>query len=223
MWSLLNSLVIQRRGAKDYKGKPLCPEIYGTHRAEMSVNLLGGRFEPEFVKFTPNKPKDLSKKIEFDGNYDHDADAFGLYISIPSIHNGTFPALRKFPDQQSHDKVKDAILDENKHEDEDKQVVENKQEDEDKQRLAAAFKKNNSFRKNKEYPVRYLIQVMHRPTNANYWHCQVEIDPAVKKDKAEWQKDALRALTNFLVGYASFEHKNPLPLIKKEWYIKETA
>lgn len=223
LWSLLNSLVIQRRGANEYKGKPLCPEIYGTHRAEMSVNLLGGKFEPNFVEFSPNKPKDLSEMVEFDGNYDHDADAFGLYVSIPSIHNGTFPALRKFPDKQSYDKVKDAILDE------DKQVVENQQEEEARQRLAAVIKKHNSFRKDKEYPVRYLIQVMHRPTNANYWHCQIEIaedcggGKTVKKETAELQDKAFKALTNFLIIHTSFEYKSPIPKVKKEWYEKEPA
>lgn len=70
---------------------------------------------------------------------------------------------------------------------------------------------------------------MHRPTNANYWHCQIEIAPdcadrkIVNKEKAEWQKDALSALTNFLVAYASFNHQDPIPPVKKEWYVMHSA
>lgn len=221
LWSKVNGLQIQRRCAENVDRNVLTPEIFGNNLAEMSVNLLGGEFLPEHVRFTPKKVCPLSVSLLFDpdGNYIYRADAQGVYLAIADIHDRTFPSARKFPNIQEYEKVKASIKDE----DMVGAPVSKDSVMSAKERLVGAFRKTKGFSKDQDYNVEYRISVRHRPTNANYWHCQVEIDPAVKKDKAEWQKDALRALTNFLVGYASFEHKNPLPLIKKEWYIKETA
>ena len=209
LWSKENALQIQRRCADNVDKSVLTPEIFGNNLAEMSVNLLGGEFLPVHVKFTPKGPKPLYTQIPFEGAYTYSQEADGVYISIPDIHGCTFPSDRKFPNQQEYEKVKGAIAD---------------PRDFDKLRLVAAFQKRQGFSKDTEYEVSYRISVMHRPTNANYWHCQIEISPAcedgktVNKDKAEWQKDALRALTNFLVAYASLEYKNPIPSVKAEWY-----
>ncbi len=213
-WSKINGLVIQRRCADNVDRSVMTPEIFGDNLAEMSVNLLGGKFLPDHVKFTPKGPKPLDANIPFDGTYYYSSEANGVYISISDIHDCTFPSVRRFPNQQEFDKVKTAITD---------------TRESDKARLVAAFQKRKGFSKDTEYEVTYRISVMHRPTNANYWHCQIEIAPAceggkiVNKEKSEWQKDALRALTNFLVIYASFDYPDPIPLIKEEWYIKETA
>ena len=215
LWAKANGLQIQRRCAENVDRSVLTPDIFGDNLAEMSVNLLGGAFMPEYVKFTPKGVKSLSAHILFEGPYTYTPDADGVYISIPDIHGCTFPSARKFPNQQEYEKVKGAIEEEPR--------------DSDKLRLMAAFQKRKGFTKNTEYEVSYRISVMHRPTNANYWHCQIEIAPAcedgktVNKENSEWQKNALRALTSFLVAYASFEHKNPIPSVKAEWYIKETA
>ena len=214
LWAKANGLQIQRRCADNVDRSVLTPEIFGDNLAEMSVNLLGGEFLPVHVKFTPKGVKSLSAHILFEGSYTYIPDASGVYITIPDIHDSTFPSARKFPNQQEYDKVKGAIVD---------------PRESGKARLVAAFNKRKGFSKETEYDVKYRISVMHRPTNANYWHCQIEIAPdceegkTVNKEKSEWQKNALRALTNFLVAYASFEHKNPIPSVKQEWYIKETA
>lgn len=215
LWSKVNGLVIQRRCADNVDRSVLTPEIFGDNLAEMSVNLLGGEFKPEYVKFTPKGPKPLSTQILYEGTYTYSPEAEGVYICIPDIHDCTFPSARRFPNQQEYEKVKDAIADGPR--------------DSDKARLVAAFSKRTGFSKETEYDVKYRISVMHRPTNANYWHCQIEIAPAcedgktVNKEKSEWQKQALRALTNFFVVYTSFNHPEPIPGVKKEWYIKETA
>lgn len=214
LWAKENGLQIQRRCAEGVDGSVLTPEVFGKNLAEMSVNLLGGDFMPEYVKFTPRGPKPLSVDISFDVVYSYSPDAKGVYMSISDINAHTFPSIRKFPTQQDYEKVKEAIEDPT---------------ESDKARLVAVFNKRKSFSKETEYEVRYRISVMHRPTNANYWHCQIEIAPdsedgmTVNKEKSEWQKDALRALTNFLVFHASFEHKTPIPSVKKEWYIKYPA
>ena len=214
LWSKENALQIQRRCADNVDRSVLTPEIFGNNLAEMSVNLLGGEFLPVHVKFTPKGPKPLYTQIPFEEAYTYSQDADGVYISIPDIHGFTFPSARKFPNQQEYEKVRGAIVD---------------PRESDKLRLVAAFQKRKGFSKDTEYEISYRISVMHRPTNANYWHCQIEIAPdcdegkTVNKDKAEWQKDALRALTNFMIVYASFEHTDPIPLVKEEWYIKETA
>ncbi len=205
-----NGLIIQRRCPDNVSLEMICPEVFGNNLAEMSVNLLGGKFQPDFVKFTPKGVKPLSSLIPFEGNYTYSPDAYGVYISIFDINDRTFPSTRKFPNQQEYEKMKDAIKS-------------------NKERLVAAFSKKKGFSKEEDYELQYKIQVMHRPTNANYWHCQIEIAPAfegaqtISKDKAEWQKNALRALTSFLVMYTSFDHPQPIPRVKSEWYIKETA
>lgn len=214
MWSKSNGLLIQRRCPDNTNEKVVTPEVFGNNLAEMSVNLLGGKFQPEHVKFMPIGVKDLSSRIPFDGSFTYSPDAKGVYMSIFDIHNRIFPSARKFPTQQEYEKVKEAIED---------------PRESDKARLVAAFNKRKGFSKETEYAVRYRISVMHRPTNANYWHCQIEIAPdcadgkTVNKEKAEWQKDALRALTNFLVAYASFNHQDPIPPVKEEWYVKHSA
>lgn len=214
LWAKVNGLQIQRRCAENVEGSVLTPEVFGNNIAEMSVNLLGGDFQPEYVKFTPKGPKPIAADIPFEVVYSYSPDAKGVYITISDINGCTFPSTRKFPNQQEYEKVKGAIEESG---------------NADKARLVAAFNKRKGFNKDTEYDVKYRIRVMHRPTNANYWHCQIEIAPdcedgkTVNKEKAEWQKDALRVLTNFLVVYASFEHKNPIPSVKKEWYIKHPA
>lgn len=216
--SKTNGLIIQRRCADHIKDNALQPEIFGNNLAEMSVNLLGGCFLPEHVKFTPKGVVDFIVKTDFDGIYEYCQDAQGIYLSIPDIHNAEFPSRRKFLNQGEFDKVKDAIADDT--------VNVEDSEINDKKRLVAAFQK---FSKDTEYSVKYRIQVVHRPTNANYWHCQIEIAPAcsggktVSKDKAEWQKEALRTLTNFLIIYVSFDYPFPLPKVKEEWYINKSA
>lgn len=221
LWSKTNGLQIQRRCAEDADRSVLTPEIFGNNLAEMSVNLLGGAFLPEHVKFTPKGVKPFSTGIPFDynGNYSYHSDACGVYISITDIQGGTFPSVRKFPNSQEYEKVKEAIKEEDA-----ATALDSKDSGmSDKERMVAVFRKKKGFSKGQDYTVEYRINVMHRPTNANYWHCQIEIDPAVKKDKAEWQKDALRALTNFLVAYASFNHLDPIPPVKEEWYVKRPA
>lgn len=210
LWSETNGLIIQRRCPDDINVEVLTPEVFGNNLAEMSVNLLGGKFKPEYVKFTPKGVKAFSANVPFDGSYTYSPNAFGVYLSIFDINDRTFPSARKFPNQQEYDKVKAAIKT-------------------DKERLLEAFSKKKGFSKENEYEVLYRIRVMHRPTNANYWHCQVEIAPAfggaqtISKDKAEWQKNALRALSNFLIVYASYDYPTPIPIVKDEWYIKDTA
>lgn len=206
-----NGLIIQRRAADNVNIDIITPEIFGDNLKGMSVNLLGGEFLPKFVKFTPIGAKNFPCEEPFDGNYKFYAAAFGVYLQIASIHNQTFPSPRKFPNSGEYNKVKGAIRT-------------------PKDRLLAAFDKSKSnFSKDREYEVIYIIRVMHRPTNANYWHCQIEISPdceegkTVDKDKSEWQKRALRSLTNFLVPYTSLAYPNPLPTVNPQWYIKEPA
>ncbi len=210
LWSKSNGFVIQRRCPDGVSLEMICPEVFGSNLAEMSVNLLGAAFLPEYVKFNPKGVKAFSENIPFEGIYTYSPDAIGVYLSIYAINGRTFPSPRRFPSQQEYEKMKDAIPS-------------------NKDRLVAAFAKKKGFSKEEDYEVLYKIRVMHRPTNANYWHCQIEISPAfegsstVRKDKAEWQKNALRTLTNFLTAYASFEYATPIPEVRKEWYIKEPA
>lgn len=97
--SKTNGLIIQRRCADHIKDNALQPEIFGNNLAEMSVNLLGGCFLPEHVKFTPKGVVDFIVKTDFDGIYEYCPDARGIYLSIPDIHNAEFPSRRKFPNQ----------------------------------------------------------------------------------------------------------------------------
>lgn len=69
LWSKVNGLQIQRRCAEKVDRNVLTPEIFGNNLAEMSVNLLGGDFLPEYVKFTPKGVKSLSAHILFEGLY----------------------------------------------------------------------------------------------------------------------------------------------------------
>lgn len=193
-------LVIQRRAsASDLD--IVTPESFGTNLAEMSVNLMGGTFQPGFISWNPKGACKWPCDSKFSGEYTYTEGVRGLYISVPDIHNKTFPSSRKFNNREQFDKNKTAIL-----------------------------KSFQQFSSSTIYEVSYLISVQHRPTNANYWHCQIEIAPAtfaeekdtIRKDKASWQKDALRALTNFLTPYASFLIPAPIPEVSKEWYVKKT-
>ncbi len=207
-----NRLVIQRRCDGDTGCGEITPETFGKNLKLMSVNLLGGPFNPDFIKFNPHHVRPFPSEECFDGEYDFFGNAAGVYIHIPKIHNGKFPSPRKFPDMREYEKVSEAIIS-------------------DREKLLAAFgevkdkKSKDVFSKDREYNVNYRICVAHRPTNANYWHCQIEIAPdsddgkTVDKDKAEWQKKALRALTNFLIPHTSFAPPDPIPQVKPEWYV----
>lgn len=208
-----NNLVIQRRCDSNYGCGEITPETFGNNLKLMSVNLLGGLFEPDFVKFNPRQAKQLPTCEAFGGDYGYDGNAAGAYIHIPEVHNGKFPSPRNFPNLQEYEKVRDAVVS-------------------DKEKLLASFgevrekKSKENFSKDNEYDVNYRIRVMHRPTNANYWHCQIEIAPdsedgrTIDKDKAEWQKKALRALANFLVPHATLKCPDPIPQVKSEWYLR---
>ena len=107
LYDIKNGLIIQRRCAGD--ANQITPEIFGTDLKEMSVNLLGGMFDPEYVKFTPYKPKNLPCVEAFSGEYSYDDTLKGIYIAINDIHAQTFPSPREFPNKAEFDKVAGAI------------------------------------------------------------------------------------------------------------------
>lgn len=199
--AISHGLVIQRRIKVSGSEEIITPEIFGSNLTEMSVNLLGGKFLPEYVGFIPSDNRAWPECKDFNGTYHYDSEASGIYFLIGKIHDKCFPSERTFPDYKEYKKTEEAIasrLD----------------------KLKSAFSKNN------RYDVSYRILVEHRPTVSNFWHCQVEIAPdcdprmVVKKNKSAWQKDALRALTNFLIPYATLDYPLPIPVVKKEWYVK---
>ena len=196
-----HGLILQRRIKYGDTDGVLTPEVFGANLTEMSVNLLGGKFLPWYVNFIPSDNRDWPEFKDFNGNYHYDSEASGLYLTISSIHNKCFPSERRFPDYKEFQKTEEAIV-------------------------PKLDKLKSIFNKNTSYEVRYRVLVKHRPTVSNFWHCQVEIAPdldprtVVRKDKAVWQKNALRALTNFLLPYATLEHSVPIPVVKESWYIK---
>lgn len=193
-----SGLVIQR--ATEHEVDILTPEDFGDkYLHEMSVNVMGGKFLKEHVCWSPYKPTLLPTEVPFSNEYRYNERMHGIYLKIFPIHNKTFPSYRSFPNKELFEKHKDAIVD-----------------------------ATESFSSSKIYEERFMMKVEHRPTNANYWHCQIEIAPdwneireIVKKEKAKWERDALKAMTNVLVGVA---YENPalndsFPKIKEEWYV----
>ncbi len=196
----INGLVIQRRRAQTDILDFIVPESFGTNLQEMSVNLLGGNFLPSHVCFRPKDNRLWPNEEVFNGEYEYYADSIGIYISINKIHNKVYPSERTFPNLKDFQQQEAAI----------KPKLEN---------LRAIFQKNN------KYTVMYKILISHKPTVSNYWHCQIEIAPdcaprkVVKKSKATYEKDALKALTNFLVPFAHCSPPDPVPDVKESWYM----
>lgn len=229
-------LVVQRRASRSYvKGVP-SPEEFGENRTEMSVNLLGAYFKPEHVCFVPKGYSFYPSDKPFSGKYDFIPDVKFFGIPIAAVHNKTFPSPRKFPDKDTFEAWKTAIRDNNS-EDQDNATY----TEEELSLLKSIKMSKQQFSSKTDYTVTYRFQVAHRPTTANYWHCQIEVFPdtdtnraegsgpekelILKKEKSTWQTTtmdkAVKTITNILSGVAACSLSPSIPPeVPPQYYLK---
>jgi hypothetical protein len=177
----VGEISILREDAIDYKEVP-----------NMSVNLMGGKFVPDFLRFIP---KDEGIK-EWDGReriflYEYlksysvlPSEPCAIYFDASKIHNCSIPYNRK----------------------KDKQV--------DKFYRLKEF--TPPFEEGK-YKLTAELRVAHVPTNMNYWHVELKLHPIQKLDESvsdvspAWLKE-LSSQANRDVLCASGFEKIPVEL-----------
>lgn len=166
----------------------LSPRTFGDHLPGMSVNLMGGLFEPEHVCFEPNDIVEWDENATLldasDVKFAYRSNNKGVYIDT-SVNGKIFPAPREFAQKEDMIKVKNSLAN----------VL-------------------TGFVKKQMYDVLYQIKVRHAPSVQNYWHWQVELNPlgydtaVVMKDKAQWQKELFRVFINYIMPFATLTVPN---------------
>lgn len=172
------------------EGEPLDVDLLGDHIVRMSVNLMGGLYEPSHLRYLPSSAKDATKEWKgqkiilsdyLSGNEDKNY-AFGLYYSSEDLHRKlmsvTLVDLKK--------PQKDAA----------KKVFQHLCED--------------------VYGIHVDVEIFveSKPTNVNYWHAQVEMKPALEDDEKcfrngdGWKKDIYAQLVSDIL---TKKHKLSLP------------
>lgn len=144
------------------------------HLPHMSINLYGGLFQPEHVRFVQKKPA----SDPWDGTSDVSLDEYIVYVT----ENDRYTPVFYRASELFQNDVKTAVFfqDRNAYD-----------------AASAWFSKNGyslpPYEKDKSFIIDIEIRVKHVPTNLNYWHTQMEVYPPhgekeLKDDNAKWRK-----------------------------------
>lgn len=194
------NLFVARRINKeaDYE---ITPEMIGDNLNGLSVNLLGGEFEPFHVKWTPTELNAYWNGCEIPIeklNYRYDKEYCAIYINISEVNGKEFSHPRIYDKEEIFNADREAFKDK-----------------------FAKFTKG----KQNEVEMQFEISVVHRPTFANYWHCQIEVakktfpkSPPILEVKAKWEKKMLRTFRNFLLPFCNKTMKIEIPQVEKAKY-----
>lgn len=185
----------------------------------MSVNLLGGddQFKAEFVDWVQGKPgcdKWQSGEIDFDKEKDcatHHPGTLSIYVNVNEAHRHPFPYKREIKDKNQLKIYKDVIL-----------VM-------DEADLEEA-EKDKSEGRPPLTKVQGTIIVDHKPTNFNYWHCEIYVehypdkkDPTkrarVKKRRNDSDELAIRGMVQALCDFSSLDAPEPIARIPEPHYM----
>lgn len=182
-----------------YTSSGITSEMIGSNLNGLSVNLLGGKFELVHMRWTP-----LTLIEDWDGNevpeekltYRYGECYYTIFINITEIN------CKIFTHPQYYDKDEDCKAD-----------------------VAAFREKFAEFAKGKPVEMEFEISVVHRPTFANYWHCQIEVaknpdpkSPPVLDVNAAWERKMLRTFRNFLVPYCTNSIAGEVPKVDESRY-----
>lgn len=179
-------------------------EDIGSNLNGLSVNLLGGEFKIDHVKWRPIDLNDYwdGREVsseDLQSNYKYDPDFCGIYIKASEVDGKDFIYPKHYNDEKSFK--------------------------EDVTAFVNKFAEYN--RKQPEVELYFIVQVNHRPTCSNYWHCQIEVSKRtnpiaepILEVKTKWEKKVLRAFRNFLLPYCSKECSAVIPAVDPSKYLK---
>ena len=197
-----NLYVVRRTDCDTSSG--ITSEMIGSNLNGLSVNLLGGKFELIHIRWTP-----LTLTEDWDGKeipkenltYRYSEGYYSIFININEIDGKIFTHPRYY------DKEEDF-----------------------KAEVAAFRDKFAVFAKGKPVEMEFEISVVHKPTFANYWHCQIEVakntdpkSPPMIDDPRGWEKKMLRTFRNFLVPYCTNSITGEIPKIDESRYKGKTS
>lgn len=135
----------------------------------LSMNLMGGLFEPEHVRYAQKKPGD---ELWLPGTAADLADFTNCIEEIPEAT----PIFYLASDIEQSMTIELMFKDKNEY-----------------KSFGEKFYPGKSFDPNTQYPLEFRLEIKHAPTNLNYWHVQVEAIPQItgeelKDQKAQWRK-----------------------------------
>ncbi len=181
----------------------ITPEDLGDNLNGLSVNLLGGKFELSHVKW---RATDLNEywdgsAVSVDdlkSNYKYDHKFCGVYINAARVDGLVFKHPRHYIDEDKFNEDISAFVD-----------------------------KFASYRKGEPVEMYFVINVVHRPTFANYWHSQIEVSKNTKpvsdpflNVKAKWEKKMFRSFRTFLLPYCNKIVPCQIPPVDESKYLK---
>lgn len=196
-----HGFILQR--CVDHKlGAEITPDDLGVNLNGFSVNLLGGKFNPEHVKWRPLELNDYwdgrgVSVADLNSNYKYDENFCGIYIKAADVNGKIFTHPRYYTDA-----------------------------DEFKKDVSAFVDKFASYKKNEPVEMNFVIYVNHRPTNSNYWHSQIEVSinsvPAsspILEIRKNWEKKVLRTFRTVLLPYCNKSYPDTIPVLDSSKYI----
>lgn len=197
-----NDGFILQRCVEHELGAEITPEDLGNNLNGFSVNLLGGKFNPEHVKWRALElneywdGREVSSE-DLNSNYRYDVNFCGIYIKAADIDGKDFIHPRHYTDESKFNEDITAFVD-----------------------------KFASYKKGEPTEMYFIIYVNHRPTNSNYWHSQIEVskktipvsDPILEM-KNKWEKKVLRTFRSLLLPYCTKSYPEAIPSLDPSKYV----
>ena len=170
-----------------FNGRRKLKKTCFAHLPHMSMNLYGGLFQPEHVRFVQKKPaSDL-----WDGNSDISLDEYIGYVTENDRYKPVFYRASELCQKD----VKTAVS-----------FQERSAYDAASAWFSASGYSLPTYEKGKFLDIDTEIRVKHVPTKLNYWHTQMEVYPPhgekeLKDDNAKWRERIFNQIRDSILCY----------------------
>ncbi len=188
----------------EFNGKRKLKKSCFKHVPHMSMNLYGGCFMPDDVRFIQHAPAsdnwDGTSSIPLDDYLDfvdEKVNATPIFYRATTICQNNIQTSVFIQDKKGYDSIVEAF----------------------KAPLLPPYEKG------KDMIIFTDIRINHIPTNLNYWHVQMEVYPPMSQqeledDKPSWRKRIFNQIRDSILCY-QYNEKPPIDyIIPKNMYIK---
>jgi hypothetical protein len=174
------------------------------HMVHLSMNLHGGLFKPEHVKFVQKKPgsdewdgKSIIDINDYVKCIEEKQEAVPVFFKSKEICQKGIKTLVTFTNKDSYKAMKKLFLN-------------------------VDFPE---YHDGIEVRLYTDIKIVHVPTNLNYWHLQMEVYPATSeksltKDEPEWRQLIFENIRDNILRWNFHEHPSLQYSIPKELYMR---